>query len=194
MDMILINENKLKIMMSQSDMSEFELNCDSIDYDNTETRRALWSILDLAKHKTGFDAAQKRIYIQVYPSREGGCEMFVTKLGKAARTESRRDTEKQNPLARVCRFQGIYRFARGISPMLKACAALRKMGYPGRSCAYCDTKGEAAYLVLDESQGKFTFLSEFGGMRLPSPAAEYIAEHCSPVCENDAVERLAELA
>ena len=193
MDMILINENKLKIMMSQREMSDFELSCDSIDYDNTETRRALWSILDLAKHKTGFDTAQNRVYIQVYPSREGGCEMFVTKLGKAPCAESKKGEEKQNPLARVCKNTGIYRFAKGISPMLSCCVTLRKMGYPGRSSAYADTRGEAAYLVLDESRGKFIFLCEFGGVRMSSPAAEYIAEHCSAICENDAVERLAEL-
>ena len=180
-------------MLSQSDMSEFELSCDSIDYDNTETRRALWSILDLAKHKTGFDAAQNRVYIQVYPSRGGGCEMFVTKLGRNFRAEQTSSEKKAGPLTRVCKHQGIYRFAKGVLPLLSSCATLKKMGYPGRSSAYSDTRGDAAYLVLDESQGKFSFLCEFGGVRLSSPAAEYISEHCSPICENDAVERLAEL-
>lgn len=185
-------------MLSQRDMSDFELTCDSIDYDNTETRRALWSILDLAKHKTGFDAAQNRVYIQVYPSREGGCEMFVTKLGKSSRSDSRRDDEKKNlqtqahPFMRVSKNTVIYQF-RGISPLLSSCAALKKMNYPGRSSAYTDTQGDSVYLVLDESLGNFFFLCEFGGVKISSPAAEYIAEHCSPICENDAVERLSRL-
>lgn len=50
-------------------MIKYDLTCDKIDYDNTETRKAVWSILDYAKHETGFDAAAGRIYIQVYPEK-----------------------------------------------------------------------------------------------------------------------------
>ena len=57
MDMILISDTKLKVMLSPLDMEELALSGDDIDYNNTETRRAFWSILDEAKHKTGFDAA-----------------------------------------------------------------------------------------------------------------------------------------
>ena len=81
MELIRINENKLKIMLSEGDMKQYALDCASLDYDNTETRRAFWSILDEAKHQTGFDAASQRVFVQLYPSKEGGCEMFVTKLG-----------------------------------------------------------------------------------------------------------------
>ena len=82
MELILINENKLKITLSRRDMKQYDLDCDTIDYDKTETRKAFWSILDEAKHKTGFDAAKQRVFIQLYPSKEGGCEMYVTKLSK----------------------------------------------------------------------------------------------------------------
>ena len=81
MELILISDKKLKVMLSASDMQKYELDNDTIDYDNTETRRAFWQILDEAKHKTGFDAASEKVFIQVYPSRGGGCEMYVTKLG-----------------------------------------------------------------------------------------------------------------
>ena len=61
MELILINEKKLKIMLSPEDMREYEIDPDSVDYDKTETRRAFWSILDEAKHRTGFDAASERV-------------------------------------------------------------------------------------------------------------------------------------
>ena len=83
MELILISNTKLKVMLSASDMQKYELDNNSIDYDNTETRKAFWQILDEAKHKTGFDAASDKVFIQVYPSRGGGCEMYVTKLGGA---------------------------------------------------------------------------------------------------------------
>jgi negative regulator of genetic competence, sporulation and motility len=80
MELILISDSKLKVMLTPDDMASYDITCDTIDYDNTETRRAFWNILDEAKHKTGFDAASDKVFIQVYPSKNGGCELYVTKL------------------------------------------------------------------------------------------------------------------
>ena len=95
MELILINEKKLKIMLTPEDMREYEIDCESVDYARAETRRAFWSILDEAKHRTGFDAASERVYIQLYPSREGGCEMFVTRLSCAAGESAKRPSAPQ---------------------------------------------------------------------------------------------------
>ena len=43
MELILINEKKLKIMLTPEDMREYEIDCDSVDYARTETRRAFWT-------------------------------------------------------------------------------------------------------------------------------------------------------
>ena len=80
MELILISDSKLKIMLTRDDMQQYALNCDTIDYDNTETRRAFWSILDEAKHRTGFDAAAERVFIQLYPSKEGLQASFIPAL------------------------------------------------------------------------------------------------------------------
>ena len=81
MELILISDSKLKIMLTRDDLRLYSIDCDTLDYENTETRRAFWSILDEAKHRTGFDAASEKVFVQVYPSKAGGCEMYVTKLG-----------------------------------------------------------------------------------------------------------------
>ena len=79
MDIILLSDDKLKVKLSPEDMKRLSISCDSMDYDDTGTRRAFWDILDKAKEKTGFDAAKERVFVQVYPSRDGGCDMYVTK-------------------------------------------------------------------------------------------------------------------
>ena len=40
MELILINERKLKITLSESDMKEYDIDCGTVDYSRTETRRA----------------------------------------------------------------------------------------------------------------------------------------------------------
>lgn len=84
MELIRIRDDRLKIMLTESDMDKYSLSCESLDYDNAETRHALWSILGEAKRKTGFDAASSRVLVQVYTSKCGGCEMYVTKLSEDA--------------------------------------------------------------------------------------------------------------
>lgn len=94
MELIVISDSKLKIMLTKEDLREYALDCNTLDYENTETRRAFWSILDEAKHRTGFDAASEKVFVQVYPSRAGGCEMYVTKLGIFADKAFRRGEGK----------------------------------------------------------------------------------------------------
>ena len=87
MELLPINEQKIKIMLSHEDLAAWQLSPDTIDYNTTETRRAFWGILDEAKKKTGFDAAKEKVFVQLYPAKNGGCEMYVTKLGNAKHKE-----------------------------------------------------------------------------------------------------------
>ena len=77
----MISDNKLKVMLCQEDLKHFELKAEELDYSNTETKRMFWDVLSQAKHQTGFDTDGQRVLVQLYPSKEGGCEMFVTKIG-----------------------------------------------------------------------------------------------------------------
>ena len=189
MEMILISENKLKITLSPLDMKDFDLDCDTADYSKTETRRAFWSILDEAKHLTGFDAASDKIYIQMYPSREGGCEMYVTKLVAALSTDIVKISEKQ-----------FFFSFDDLDLLLKVCFQLKKSGFSGKSRAYVDANGiyYLAIFVKTDISGdlpeRFAFISEFG--RFCDGDAVLIAadEHFKVVCPNDAVSKLASLA
>ena len=157
MELIMISDSKLKIMLTSEDMKEYSLDCNTLSYENTETRRAFWSILDEAKHRTGFDAASERVFVQVYPSKKGGCEMYVTKLGifsgkKRADNEDgdiRINDDVRGGGMKNCeetittserflsRRKRIYAFRfDGIDPFLGACKRLYTSGYEGESSAY----------------------------------------------------------
>ncbi len=78
MELIPINESKLKIMLDENDMKELNI-CDDADCACTETRHAIRTILDRAKTEIGFNTDGSEIFVQLYTSRGGGCELFVTK-------------------------------------------------------------------------------------------------------------------
>lgn len=181
MELILISDSKLKIMLSKNDMTKYALRIEDIDYDNTETQRAFRSILDEAKHKTGFDAARKRIFVQVFPSRCGGCEIFVTKLEKGVNAE-----DLSVSVARK-KANSVYRFS-DIDSLLSVCALLLQRGYTGESSAFCDEN--SYYLSIS---GEHIFIDEYAEMRENKNYIYHILEHCNRICSKGAVETLASL-
>lgn len=187
MELIRISDSKLKIVLSAEDMERFGIRCDTADYANTETRRAVWAILDEAKKQTGFNAASHRVYIQMYPSRAGGCELYVTK----------REGSICEPKDEVRRASlGIYRFSR-MEDLLSVCVILQKHGFEGDSSAY--TEGENCYLILREIRKandalqKYAFIEEYGERLSGAERLSYIEEYAAPICQTGAVALLSSL-
>ena len=78
MELIPINESKIKIMLNESDMKEYNIG-DEADCASRETRIAIRNILDRAREQIGFNTEGAEIFVQLYTSKKGGCELFVTK-------------------------------------------------------------------------------------------------------------------
>ena len=104
MELIVISESKLKIMLTAPDMAHYELENARMDCADAHTRAAFRHIFDDARNRIGFDTQGERLFVQLYASKEGGCEIFVTKLGEQAETfpacnltASARDPEPNPP-------------------------------------------------------------------------------------------------
>lgn len=195
MELLLISDSKLKVMLTEEDMKKYDLHGEKIDYDNTETRRAFWEILDEAKHRTGFDAASDKVLIQLYPSRDGGCELFVTKLGLIPPL-AERTIAKSNRVTMLAARRAVYRFS-GLAELTAAARAVANVPSLRESDVYYGDDGHY-YLVLEERTGKSSTVSEFSriseyGTPLASTAAAYIAEHASRLTHGDAIPLYARL-
>ena len=214
MELIRIGDSKLKITLTSDDMTQYDLDCDTMDYDNTETRRAFWDILDHAKHITGFDAAGDRVFVQLYPSKKGGCEMYVTKLGmvcaekregERTRAPMSRPSHEVRPSVAPCSRpqeggerdrMGAYRFE-GLDSLLRVCRQLAARGSDAHSSAYRDERN-CFFLLLRERAnafgvpcGEYSFIAEFGTPENAETVRLYISEHGAPICEGDAVATLS---
>ncbi len=178
----MISGEKLKIMLSPVDMEHYAINCDTLDSGNVQSRCAFRKILADARECCGFNAAGAKVFVQVFPSKEGGCEMFVTKLG---------DTTKINLQSQSCnkKFFYVYSFD-CLNKMLAACEAIHRSHYSDESYAYSDTRRKRYFLTLETD---IPNLSEFGGRKCRGNVRFYISEHCKLICAH-AVDRLAKLA
>lgn len=199
MELILISDTKLKVMLSASDMQKYELDNETIDYDNTETRRAFWQILDEAKHKTGFDAASEKVFIQVYPSRSGGCEMYVTKLGALSSALTGDALSRKTSFSMLRGRIGIYHFD-NLEDVITVCKKLKELKYSLESGLYLSDSGGYDLVIHERlhssimkpgSISEYSFIEEYAKRRHGIIELAYIKEHGRCIEEKEAVEKLS---
>ena len=181
MELILISNSKLKIMLSAEDMKKYNIECDGA----SALRRGFKPVLERAHLDCGFDIDSGRLLVQVFPSRTGGCEMFVTRVALESGKECEND-------ASVCIFDSI-------GKMSRLCEILRSRGYGTGSSAY--ELGKNAYaLILPEFDRDEALplgaavISEFGYRRDCENIEGYIKEHARVIIADDAVAKLADFA
>ena len=209
MEIIMISECKLKVMLGEDDLKQFEIKADQLDYSNTETKRMFWDILNRAKHQTGFDTDGQRVLVQLYPSKQGGCEMFVTKIGLLYSDHIEETSEydheaKSNKVYRnkkeITHFAVSSAF--GFNTMkstIEVCRRLCDLGYIGESSVYICDNGKK-YLFLSDIYGdeaetfnEFSFILEYASAEDPKKLGYLMSEHGRLIIEGDAVSMLGKL-
>ena len=80
MDVLKISDTKVKIMLTRADVKKFKLDAEKVDYNDAKTRNSIWELLDHVKKHHGWSCENNKLLIQFYPSKDGGAELFVTKL------------------------------------------------------------------------------------------------------------------
>lgn len=85
MELIVISESKIKIMLTEPDMRHYHLNTSDMNCSDEHTQAAFRHIFADAHKEIGFDTEGKRLFVQLYTSAEGGCEIFVTALERKTR-------------------------------------------------------------------------------------------------------------
>ena len=213
MELIVISSNKLKIMLSADDMNKYALGAD-IDYADSKTRQAFRSILEEAREKTGFDAESEKIYIQLYPSKKGGCEVYITKIDDNADGERselpKKISEHKMQYKPPERSSGIipapkrhaqkertraYSFS-SCENMILVCRRLLSVGWKSHSSAFSADDGRFFIILKDKSFGdspksdKLVFITEYGISENHALITKYLCEHGNCICPAQAVEKL----
>lgn len=209
MEFILINDNKIKVMLTEEDLREFEIETEELDYSNTETKRMFWDVLSRAKKLTGFDTDGQRVLVQLYPSRHGGCELFVTKVGNLCALDDNCPVGKGTPIlsekisldtdddivsddeSELVAFS-----FDSLKNITAVCRRLLHLEYSETSSAYIGENGRY-YLILSNvdvsgyTLDKYSFLFEFGELESYETTSIYLTEHAQSLEKQRAVSILA---
>ena len=187
MELIMISNSKLKIMLTADEVKQYDIDREG---DRGDMRRTMEPVLIRAREMCGFDASAGRVFIQLFPSREGGCEMFVTKLagenGGDKSDKERRGRKSKDPCPSLTgaeiptEKEGYFSFGK-VSDLICACRILKNAGAGDGSTAYVSEDG-VFLLCLPGTERELPFsvvsVGEFAGREPASIMRTYIPEHC----------------
>ncbi len=152
MDYIIINENKVKINLNQSDMIKYSLLGIGDDYNQPRVRRAFKRIFEIVSQKSGFEFNSGKMLIQFYEGKDG-CEIFVTKL-RFLPKETEAAIKNCDGVSLVERAEAVYRFEK-IEDFLLIRDRIKS---PHSLFTY---KNKIYLLIETDSLCDYLFLSEF---------------------------------
>ena len=191
----MISPGKMKLMLTKSDLDKYELNTNALDGEDSLVKQSFRELLDDVKRVSGFDASDDKVFIQLYPSRDGGAEIYITRLTQ------RRD-EKRALHEKTVRVGTVYAFL-SLGDMIEACARFSDEDLPEFSSGWY---GEGMYFLLTESQIPYSdsfhrrkidkslqFVGDYGKIIERETAEFYVKEHCLCFCEKNAVKMLGSM-
>ena len=179
MEHILISPGKLKLMLTKRDLDKYELDGVTMYGEDNFKRKAFRDLLADVKRSVGFDAAEDKVLIQLYPSKDGGAEVYITRLGL-------RHFEDEKKISAVYAFSSM-------PELISGCAKLYDRGKITKSSAW---EGDGHYYLIAEEENRGR--ESVGGLseichEYRSPLMEaFVKEHFHCFCEESAVAIIGE--
>ena len=164
-------------------------------------REAFRAVLKDAGKQTGVDFTEGRLSIQLYPSRSGGCEMFVTRSAAKEKRDKGRipkehETERESfslSASEEPRWERSECFLFETTEwLISVCRRLITAEFSGRSAAFRDERGRW-FLLLENVTALRPLVTEYGTAEEAEALRLYICEHGRSICPVRAVETLGRL-
>ncbi len=183
MELIIIDRNTVKVTLSKKDVKKYGIDEDG--YPEEVSHDAIDSIFSDAGLEKDESADY---YVECYFSKDGGCELFITKVtygdvkdAELSRTKSKNSNDD-------CKHRTVYRFEQ-LEDVLGACKEISKK-QSSYSYLYHEHHRGRYYLITENEE---YHAEEFGATKCRNETEYYIKEHCTLVCK-DAVDRLKGLS
>ena len=191
MEFLVVSKTKLKAILDKEDMIKYKLDATATESDSVVTRRAFREILAVAGDEVGFDTEKDKVLIQLYPSRDGGGELFVTKLGTLTKSDIKAISDSNN-VTMLANISRLYKFE-NLDSLIFGAKSLRSTDITS-DVYYLD----GAYFLYAEEKcqsggiSEISKLSEFA-QRIPEKLLPYIKEQGREILIGDAIAKISSL-
>lgn len=181
-----LSAHTVKITLTRQDMSDYSVRSEDIRARNSESKRSLTRFLERFRTESSLfpDRSADRLFLEAFPSEDGGCVMYVSTLGVDPLPEGGKGRRTADLMAVSDDLGDISRLSACISDKAAASALYRISG------GWC--------LIFTADCADIPFLTrmigEFGEFSDDSVDISCAAEHGTLVCRENAVQTLSALA
>lgn len=185
METILISKNKLKIILDKTDILKYASGNEDA---SLTVENSIREILDTASNSVGFTFQSSECIAELFMSKDGGCEIYVTKAEENDMFFTEDNTICPNHINTPETVPYIFKF-KNLENLLSFCKEVtRKKDL--NADIYYDEEYDIFYVkTLSEILQAF----EFGGILCHDAEKYYIEEHCRTV-GNGSLKFLADFA
>ena len=185
MRFVRISKSKIKVIITKDECIEHKITATDGEYDNTQLRECLSEVFKELKSNADFDFGSEKVLIQLYPTEEGGCEMYVTILSYLSGKDKSALLSADN-LNTYERRRCQYRF----SSLEEVCRALRQINRSGIDSDLFYGDGGYYLSLFDDvvdGEEELGFLTEYAERTSMLPRA-YMVEHYLPLALGNAID------
>jgi len=200
-----INDNKIKVTITLSDLQERNIDFETLNYNSPATQELFWDMMEQAELQFGFNTSESQLAIEASPDENDGFVIFITKLEDDGDFESiqkyiknkfrRSDLRVKKKCHKLCSSIVIYAFE-NIDHLVGLCGTLKNI-YSGNSTLY--KLKNTYYMILTKNTYSVSnlryfesLLNEYGKKVSNTTYYEgYLAEYAQKIIESNAVEVLS---
>lgn len=186
MEFLYINEKNMKVSLSGEELRRRGLTAEELDRTDARTKHLLREMLEYAHDEIGFDARDVALTVRIFPSSDGGCELFVTK------NKNGKDTRAQECADDAA---SLWVIPSDDDALYALCERLHRIGYIGESALYCERCGQRRLAMLLPDERALPLLASHAAecalvYRIGKDRAASLAECGAELIPTHAVERL----
>ena len=185
MEILRIGKYAVKVSLDTEEASKYKL-LSKDQVSEGDMKAEIEKLLERVTEKIDFTYLGRKLFTEIYPNKNGGCEVFISTISIE---EGKHSDAKKNKFSSVYSIDTVER-------LLKMCFRLNEINFDGKSSVFYDMEGKKYYLILENiftKELKYAFLVEYA-KQIKSSAIAYIKEHYRCIIKKNGVKRLADLA
>ncbi len=191
MEIMKITDTSIKISLCAKEAEEYHLSEDA-QLDTKEVKSSFAKLLNRAKREVGFKYAGENVVAEIFSSKDGGYEIFVSYLNMEEKMYKEKTTQAKPPKQKQI---AIYSFD-SLENMMLTLGRLSQLTPGIKSSAYYEESTKKYYIILEDvskKELKLAFIYEYA-TPLKSNYLTYIQEYTKCLLKKNAIEVLSKLS
>lgn len=192
MEILRIGKQAVKVTLNEQEAIKYNIS-DNNQLSEEEIKESFSQLLKEIKLKADFAYSNKKLFTEIFPSKNGGCEIYISCINTEANKGVYRDKTSETD-AKKKSLPSIYEID-SLDKLLTVSYRLKEIKHREKTSVFYDEDRKKYFLVLENinfKSLKYAFLLEYAKY-IKNSSVEYLNEHYSCVIKNDTVKILSAL-